>query len=58
MARRSQIDVLNSDALESLTKSTELRLDEIEANEIAELIKFFKLLDQWDREANPNAKVM
>jgi hypothetical protein len=58
MARRSQIDVLKSDAPEDQVRCAEACIRELDVEEIAKLIELFKLLDEWDRGANQNAKVM
>ncbi|GEM_PF-3772437 len=58
MARRSQIDVAKSDAPEDQMRCAETCIRELDAEEIAKLIELFRLLDEWDREANQNAKVM
>jgi hypothetical protein len=41
--------------MEQLRDAPEGRLD---PESIAALIRFFKLLDQWDREAGHNAEIM
>ena len=38
--------------------STEAHIDELDDFDISILVRFFKLLDRWDREVERNAEVM
>ena len=55
MRRDEQQTLTNS--ISDLSASAALR-DDLNESDIAMLIKFFKLLDSWDREKEHNAKVM
>ena len=40
------------------SESTEAHIDELDDFDISILVRFFKLLDRWDREVERNAEVM